>query len=72
MPSFILLEQQQDFTKYFLSRRDSVGLVVYGNEIVSVDRDTGKQLYVILTKLAGAMARGDSITGCGKSNFTAH
>ena len=46
--------------KYFLSRRDSVGLVVYGNEIVSVDRDTGKkQLYVILTKLAGAMARGE-------------
>ena len=36
-----------------------MGLVVYGNEIVSVDRDTGKQLYVILTKLAGAMARGE-------------
>ena len=45
--------------KYFLSRRDSVGLVVYGDEIVSVDRDTGKkQLYVLLTKLAGAQARG--------------
>lgn len=46
--------------KYFLSRRDSVGLVVYSDEVVSVDRDTGKkQLYVLLTKLAGAMARGN-------------
>ena len=35
-------------SQYFLSRRDSVGVVVYGDEIVSVDRDTGKkQLYVI-------------------------
>ena len=48
-------------TQHFLSRRDSVGLVVYGDEIVSVDRDTGKkQLYVILTKLAGAMAKGNT------------
>ena len=47
--------------QFFLSRRDSVGLVVYGDEIVSVDRDTGKkQLYVLLTKLAGAMARGNT------------
>ncbi len=47
--------------RYFLSRRDSVGLIVYGDEVVSVDRDTGKkQLYVILTKLAGAMARGNT------------
>ncbi len=39
----------------------SVVLVVYGDEIVSVDRDTGKkQLYVLLTKLAGAMARGNT------------
>ena len=46
--------------KYFLGRRDSVGVVVYGDEVVSVDRDTGKkQLYVILTKLAGAVARGN-------------
>ena len=46
---------------FFLSRRDSVGLVSYADEIVSVDRDTGKkQLYVILTKLAGAMARGST------------
>ena len=46
--------------KYFLGRRDSVGLIIYGDEVVSVDRDTGKkQLYVILTKLAGAMARGN-------------
>jgi uncharacterized protein (DUF58 family) len=46
--------------KYFLGRRDSVGLITYGDEVVSVDRDTGKkQLYVILTKLAGAMARGN-------------
>ena len=46
---------------FFLSRRDSVGLVVYGDEVLSVDRDTGKkQLYVILTKLAGAMARGET------------
>ena len=46
--------------KYFLSRRDSVGVIVYGDEVVSVDRDTGKkQLYVILTKLAGAVARGN-------------
>ncbi len=29
--------------QYFLSRRDSVGLVIYGDEIVSVDRDTGKK-----------------------------
>jgi len=48
-------------SQYFLSRRDSVGVVVYGDEIVSVDRDTGKkQLYVILTKLAGAMAKGNT------------
>ena len=47
-------------TKYFLSRRDSVGVILYGDEIISVDRDTGsKQLYVILTKLAGAMAKGN-------------
>jgi uncharacterized protein (DUF58 family) len=47
--------------RFFLSRRDSVGLIVYGDEVVSVDRDTGKkQLYVILTKLAGAMARGNT------------
>ena len=46
--------------KYFLSRRDSVGIIVYGDEVVSVDRDTGnKQLYVILTKLSGAVARGN-------------
>ncbi|HIG19648.1 MAG: hypothetical protein CXT67_04810 [Methanobacteriota archaeon] len=46
---------------FFLSRRDSVGLVSYADEIISVDRDTGKkQLYVILTKLAGAMARGST------------
>ena len=38
-----------------------MGLIVYGDEVVSVDRDTGKkQLYVILTKLAGAMARGNT------------
>ena len=48
-------------SQFFLSRRDSVGLVVYGDEIVSVDRDTGKkQLYIILTKLAGAMAKGNT------------
>lgn len=48
-------------SQYFLSRRDSVGLVVYGDEIVSVDRDTGKkQLYILLTKLAGAMAKGNT------------
>ena len=48
-------------TQYFLSRRDSVGLVVYGDEIVSADRDTGKkQLYIVLTKLAGAMAKGNT------------
>ena len=47
------------FAQHFLARRDSVGLVTYGDEIVSVDRDTGKkQLYVILTKLAGAVAKG--------------
>jgi uncharacterized protein (DUF58 family) len=47
--------------QFFLSRRDSVGLVTYGDEIVSVDRDTGKkQLYVLLTKLAGAMAKGNT------------
>ena len=47
--------------KFFLGRRDSVGLVTYSDEVVSIDRDTGKkQLYVILTKLAGAMARGNT------------
>jgi len=46
--------------KFFLSRRDSVGIITYGDEVISVDRDTGKkQLYVILTKLAGAMAGGN-------------
>lgn len=46
--------------KYFLGRRDSVGLITYGDEVVSVDRDTGKkQLYLILTKLAGATAKGN-------------
>jgi uncharacterized protein (DUF58 family) len=36
-------------------------VVVYGDEIISVDRDTGKkQLYVILTKLAGAMEKGNT------------
>jgi uncharacterized protein (DUF58 family) len=35
--------------------------VIYGDEITSVDRDTGKkQLYVLLTKLAGAMAKGNT------------
>ena len=48
-------------SQHFLSRRDSVGLVIYGDEITSVDRDTGKkQLYVLLTKLAGAMAKGNT------------
>ena len=48
-------------SQYFLSRRASVGLVVYSDEIVSVDRDTGKkQLYVLLTKLAGAIAKGNT------------
>ena len=47
--------------QFFLSRRDSVGLVIYGNDINSVDRDTGKkQLYVLLTKLAGAAAKGNT------------
>ena len=47
--------------RYFLNRRDSVGLVIYGDEVVSVDRDTGKkQLYSLLTKLAGAQARGET------------
>jgi uncharacterized protein (DUF58 family) len=47
--------------QFFLSRRDSVGLVIYGEEITSVDRDSGKkQLYVLLTKLAGATARGNT------------
>ena len=46
--------------RFFLSRRDSVGLIVYGDEVISVDRDTGKkQLYILLTKLSGAMARGN-------------
>ena len=35
--------------------------MVYSDEIVSVDRDTGKkQLYVLLTKLAGAIAKGNT------------
>jgi uncharacterized protein (DUF58 family) len=32
--------------KFFLGRRDSVGVVVYGDEVVSVDRDTGKKQVV--------------------------
>ena len=44
--------------KYFL-KQDSVGLITYGDEVVSVD-DTGKkQLYLILMKLAGATAKGN-------------
>ena len=44
-----------------LRGQNLVGYRHYSDEIVSVDRDTGKkQLYVLLTKLAGAIAKGNT------------
>ena len=42
MPWFILRELPL-LWQIFLGRRDSVGVIVYGDEVVSVDRDTGKK-----------------------------
>lgn len=47
-------------TSYFLRRRDSVGLVVYGEKIKIIEPDFGdRQLYEILTNLAGVKASGN-------------
>jgi uncharacterized protein (DUF58 family) len=45
---------------FFLKRRDSVGLVVYGDRLLTLKPGMGKkQLYEILTALAGAKAEGN-------------
>lgn len=47
-------------TQYFLGRRDSVSLVVYSDKVMTIKKGGGqKQLYEILTALAGAAPRGD-------------
>lgn len=47
-------------SSFFLKRRDSVGLAIYGESVYSLDSDTGeKQLYSILTALAGAKPSGN-------------
>ncbi|MEW5760954.1 MAG: DUF58 domain-containing protein [Candidatus Thermoplasmatota archaeon] len=45
---------------FFLKRRDSVGLIVYGEKLVTIKQGMGqKQLYEVLTGLAGAVAEGN-------------
>ena len=47
-------------TQYFLARRDSVSLVVYSDKVITVKKGSSqKQLYEILTTLAGAAPKGD-------------
>ncbi|MDP6155139.1 MAG: DUF58 domain-containing protein [Candidatus Thermoplasmatota archaeon] len=47
-------------TQYFLGRRDSVCLVVYSDKVMTIKKGGGqKQLYEILTALAGASPKGD-------------
>ncbi len=46
-------------TNFFLGRRDSVGLVVYGDKVLSIKKGTGKkQLFEILTGIAQAEPAG--------------
>ncbi|HKZ59777.1 MAG TPA: DUF58 domain-containing protein [Candidatus Thermoplasmatota archaeon] len=45
--------------QYFLKRRDSVGLVIFGEKLLMIKQGQGqKQLFEILTALANAEARG--------------
>jgi uncharacterized protein (DUF58 family) len=45
---------------FFLARRDSVQLVIYGDKVLTIKKGTGKkQLYEILTALAHASPKGD-------------
>ena len=45
---------------FFLKRRDSVQLVIYSDKVQTVKKGTGqKQLFEILTSLAGANPKGD-------------
>ena len=47
-------------THFFLKRRDSVGLVVYSDKVLTIKKGTGdKQLFEILTGLAGADPKGN-------------
>jgi len=45
---------------FFLKRRDSVQLVIYSDKVLTIKKGTGqKQLFELLTALAGAESRGD-------------
>jgi len=47
-------------TNFFLKRRDSVGLIVYGDKLLTIKQGGGqKQLFEILTALAGAKSDGN-------------
>jgi len=47
-------------TNFFLKRRDSVGLIVYGDKLMTIKQGGGqKQLFEILTALSGAKAEGN-------------
>jgi uncharacterized protein (DUF58 family) len=47
-------------TNFFLKRRDSVQLVVYGDKVRTIKKGSGqKQLFEILTGLASAVPKGD-------------
>ena len=47
-------------TQYFLGRRDSVSLVIYSDRVMTIKKGSGqKQLFEILTALAGAAPKGD-------------
>jgi uncharacterized protein (DUF58 family) len=45
---------------FFLKRRDSVQMVVYSDKVLTIKKGTGqKQLFELLTALAGAVPKGD-------------
>ncbi|MEM4729692.1 MAG: DUF58 domain-containing protein [Thermoplasmata archaeon] len=47
-------------TNFFLKRRDSVGLIVYGEKLLTIKQGSGqKQLFEVLTALAGAKPEGN-------------
>ncbi|MBM4249274.1 MAG: DUF58 domain-containing protein [Euryarchaeota archaeon] len=47
-------------TNFFLKRRDSVGLIVYGDKLLTIKQGSGqKQLFEVLTALAGARSEGN-------------
>jgi uncharacterized protein (DUF58 family) len=59
-PLIYSLRAAATLSSFFLKRRDSVGLAIYGESIYALDPDTGeKQLYSILTALAGAKPSGN-------------